>query len=695
MSRRTLAARALWLLPIAPALAQLGLLLYAMLSRVGYPYDLEWMEGGLLGHAARLSEHQGIYVEPSLDFIPYLYTPLYPALIALLSSLFGISYTVGRVISVLSLVALLGFAVGAISRERETHRAAAWTGAALACGLIAATYPWVEGWYDLVRADSLFVAMIVGGLLALRAWARVPGLAGRRRIGTAAAILALSFFCKQTGVFYVAAGGAALLVLNWRRLPLYCGVAGVVGLGGTWLFNRASDGWFWTYAFEIHQAHDFSRDRFVESFGHILWRFPVMTVTIAAGLLAVAAAARALGRRSPGSGALLYWSPLFALSVLVGAIGWGTEFAHFNAFIPAMVTGAISAGAAVPALAGAATALPRQTAWTASAAGLLAGIALGAQLLTAWWQPDRFVPGDRDRAAGDALIEHLRTVEGDVFMPYHPWYPVLAGKPLHTHRMGLIDVSQGKRMTLEQRQAWRARDVRESFREHRFAEVILDNRPVGPELAGLSESYRMDDFLPAELQPRVYSGASVVPRSVWVPARPLPALPGAHVLFDFESGRLDGWRSIGSAWGRHPASGAIGNQGAVRRYGGRYYATSYHGGDEATGTLISPPFPLRGSRITLRLSGGRSESTLRAELWVDGERQKDSTGNRSERMEEVMWNVASHSGRSGQIVLVNAETGTWGHLNVNEILDLGLRPPRASARALMRASSARGAGWCC
>jgi hypothetical protein len=666
-----LGARVLWVLPVLPALAQVGLLAYAVLARVGYPYDLEWMEGGMLGHAARMAEHRGVYVEPSLEFIPYLYTPLYPALLALLGGMFGVSYLIGRIVSLLALAATLGFVVRAVTRERElepaAHRATAWVGAALACGFVAATYPWVEGWYDLVRADTLFLAMIIGGLLAVRAWARVPGDAGRRRIGAAAAVLALSFFCKQTGVFYVAAGGAALLVLDWRRVPLYAAVAATIGLGGTWLFNRATGGWFWTYVFEIHQSHDFSRDRFVASFGHILGRFPAMTALIAAGLIAVAAAARASRRRPPASGPLLYWSPIFALSVLVGAIGWGTEFAHFNAFIPAMVTGAITAGAAVPALAGAATVLPRGAALAGAGASFLASAALGAQLAAAWWQPGRFIPDERDRRAGDALIEHLRAVDGDVFMPYHPWYPVMAGKPLHTHRMGLLDVSQGRRMTAEQRAAWRARGVSDAFRAQRFAEVILDNRPLGPELAGLSQSYRMDDFLPAQLSPRVYTGADVVPRSVWVPARPLPVPDGARVLFDFESGRLDGWRTTGRAWGKHPASGPIGNQGPVRRYGGRYYATSYHGSDEAIGTLISPGFPLAGSRITFRVSGGRDPRTLRAELWVDGRREKVATGNRSERMEEVMWNVASHAGQSGQIVLVDEETGDWGHLNVDEI----------------------------
>jgi len=150
-------------------------------------------------------------------------------------------------------------------------------------------------------------------------------------------------------------------------------------------------------------------------------------------------------------------------------------------------------------------------------------------------------------------------------------------------------------------------------------------------------------------------------------ARPLPVPAGAHVQFDFESGRLDAWRATGEAWGKFPASGPIGDQGPVRHYGGRYYATSYHSSDAAVGTLSSPPFILSGTTITFRVSGGRNDRTLRAELWVNGQREKVATGNDSERMEEVKWNVASHVGQSGMIVLVDAETGPWGHLNVDEI----------------------------
>src|SRR3954454_9653847 len=66
---------------------QLGWHFRLFFARAGFPLDLEWMEGGMLLHASRFAEGKTIYVAPSLDFIPYLYTPLYPALLAALSKL--------------------------------------------------------------------------------------------------------------------------------------------------------------------------------------------------------------------------------------------------------------------------------------------------------------------------------------------------------------------------------------------------------------------------------------------------------------------------------------------------------------------------------------------------------------------------------------------------------------------------------
>jgi 4-amino-4-deoxy-L-arabinose transferase-like glycosyltransferase len=99
-----------------------------------------------------------------------------------------------------------------------------------------------------VRADTFFLFMVTAAIAGLPRWAATgSGIRGHGRVAAGAVLLALAFFCKQTGIIYVALGGGIVLVSAWRRLPAYVGAAGAVGLGGTWLLQRTTDGWFWTY----------------------------------------------------------------------------------------------------------------------------------------------------------------------------------------------------------------------------------------------------------------------------------------------------------------------------------------------------------------------------------------------------------------------------------------------------------------
>lgn len=678
--RRAWMRRVPWLVLAIPGLAQLWLLLAAVLARYGYPYDLEWMEGGLLTHAQRIADGVGIYVEPSVYFIPYLYTPLYPGLLAAFGALFGLSYQLGRAVSFLSILGILVLVAVAIlydARRRPGDRSGpdllgpALCGIALAAGCFAATYPWVDGWYDLVRADTLFLVMVVGGLVGLRVWARAGrGWTGHVRIAAAAAVLALSFFCKQTGVLYVAAGGALLLVMNWRRVPIYVATAGLIGLGGTWILNTTSNGWFWTYVYEVHQVHDFNIDRFWWSFVHQLWDVayrdnlepnplqPMLSIVILLTLAVVAASAIARRRLPQASRGFLYWTFVFLVSCLVGALGWGTQWAEFNAYIPAMTTGAIAAGAALPALAGALSTWVRRPG--AEIATMLLAAALGWQLLEAWWQPARFVPSEADRQAGDKLVEYIRGLEGEVLIPYHPWYAHLAGKRTYVHRMGIMDVTYGN--------GWPVAGLRDALTGARFGAIILDgSHPHRQHFPGLKQGYRLDDHLPGDHAPRTYTGADTVPREVWKPARREPIPEGARVLFDFEDGTFEGWTVEGQAFGPRPVLAPVHDQGPVRRYGGRYFATSMHGGDGARGVMTSPEFVLDGTRLTFRIGGGRDPDNLRVELHVGDAIVRAATAEvDSERMYDVDWNLDEFQGERARLVITDASTGSWGHLNVDE-----------------------------
>src|SRR6185369_13588241 len=197
-----------------------------------------------------------------------------------------------------------------------------------------------------------------------------------------------------------------------------------------WILNCSTHGWFWTYISEIHRAHDFNMDRFYLSFRNILWHFPALSIVVAATLVLVGVTAYRTGLPRPAQPFML-WSSAFALSTLVGAIGWGTEFAHYNAYMPALLHGSLAAGAAVPAVIACVRALGRDrrhTAWIATLFALAAAVPLAITCVFAQWQPQRFIPTAADVAAGDRLIDRLQSIEGDVWMPSHPWYLVLAGK---------------------------------------------------------------------------------------------------------------------------------------------------------------------------------------------------------------------------------------------------------------------------
>jgi len=712
------ARTALWTGVSLLAVYQLGLLITAIAARISYPYDLEWMEGGMLHHAQRIQDGQGIYVPPSIDFIPYLYTPLYPAILAVAGGVFGISYKIGRLVSVLSLLGIAVVSAIQIGNRRHEHAdtAPVAAGIVLGLGLFAAAYPATDGWYDLVRADTLFLFMVTSGIAALPAWSRDgAGLGGHARVAAGAVLLALAFFCKQTGIIYVALGGGIVLVCNWRRLPTYVVAAGAIGLGFTWLFQRTTHGWFWTYASQIHRAHDFNMDRFWKSFTNILWQpelhgtkwaplGAMISIAIGIGVLALGAAWWRSRRFPRQAQPFVLWTVTYAVSTVVGAVGWGTEFAHYNAYMPAFLHGALAAGAAVPAISACAAILTegrRHTELVTAAAGLAAAGVLAAACWLGVWKPLQFSPTVEDLAAGERLIARIHKTEGEVWMPSHPWYLHLAGKTPRVHRMGIRDVTW--------RQTRVVLGLEAALDRHAFAAIFLDEPDIyNREVTGLARHYRPVFKLPRPGQcpppcrdatgavcepcaapacvpapcterPRLYSGARIQPDSIWMPIAPATPPEGVRALIDFEYETWAGWTVTGAAWGTGPVATPVPGQALVSGATGARFATSMHGGDRATGRLVSPELTLDGTHLSLRLGGGTDEQ-LRVELLAQ-DLERDPSGAPvpvvtaivpppgGDTLREVTLDVSKHRGEPARLVLI--DDSEVGHLVID---DVWLRP---------------------
>src|SRR5512138_451567 len=81
------------------AFAPVVTFVHVALQRLGYPLELEWMGGGVIDHVRIVLSGQPLYRAPSVDFTPFIYTPLYYYLVAAVSQLVGTGLVAARVTS--------------------------------------------------------------------------------------------------------------------------------------------------------------------------------------------------------------------------------------------------------------------------------------------------------------------------------------------------------------------------------------------------------------------------------------------------------------------------------------------------------------------------------------------------------------------------------------------------------------------
>ncbi|MCK5798340.1 MAG: hypothetical protein KAI47_14205, partial [Deltaproteobacteria bacterium] len=631
------------------ALAHVGLLAWVFFGRLTYPLDLEWMEGGMLGHALRIYEGKAIYAAPSVDFISYLYTPFYPFVVGTLGRVFGVSYFLGRLVSLASFFVACGVAFLAIRREVEGR----WEGLAwgiVGVGLIASSFPHTGAWYDLVRNDSLYLGLVSSALYLLRyhhdRWWKV---------GVTGLLLGLAFLTKQTSSAFILFAGAAMLVMAWRRLFLLVPVVGVVAGGTILVLNRATGGWCWRFIFELHQGHGLYWERiWPETELKILKLFPVVGAVL--GLWLVVTLIRwAVSRRWPlgRERGRVYWFILVFVGVAISAVGFATQWAVANAYIPGFYFGAIFAAMAAADLA------RRAGTWrgplASGAVALILGGALAAQLVTQLYAPGAHLPKAGWRRAGEKLLARLGKVQGPVLMPYHPFYPTMVGKRPSYHQMGINDVTRAG--------LGFPAGIRERFQQTYYGAIVLDTSPEGRvDYAVMLRTYKLEHVLGLDESPGVVTGYRVRPRYLLSPKGKGGALPfGGRRIFGFEKGTYEGWRRFGQAFGDGPAGGGSANQHMAGPYGGRFLASSFILGDGATGSLMSPSFPIDKPILRYRVGGGRDASRLQVRIVVDGVGEVDvGTGRRSDVMFWRKVDVRAYVGRRGRVELVDRATGGGG-----------------------------------
>ena len=160
--------------------------------RIPYPFELEWMEGSTVDHVIRVVTGLPLYCEPTLDFIPFRYAPLYYYVSAAMSAITGSGFVPLRLVSLLATIGCFVMIFLLVRREAKS-----WPLGFLASGFFAATYPISGNWFDIGRVDMLFMFLLLSGLYVIRFHNSL------RSAILAGVLMSLSFLTKQLTLMIV------------------------------------------------------------------------------------------------------------------------------------------------------------------------------------------------------------------------------------------------------------------------------------------------------------------------------------------------------------------------------------------------------------------------------------------------------------------------------------------------------------
>ena len=476
---------------IGIALAFTGVYLVLAILRMGYAFELEWIEGGSLSMVRRVLDGRPLYDSPSLSYIPFNYPPLYYWLSGLAARVLGLEFTALRLVSFAASLACGALIFSLVWAETKRRSAGV-----LAVGLFFATYRLAGAWLDVARVDSLHLALVLSGFLLLRV-VRAPLVAGV----AAGAILTLAFLTKQSALVAAFPMAVYLLFSDRTRGIAFAGSMATLVIASVFVLDSTSGGWFRYYVFELAGKYA-PQISMATQFWRVDFAGP-LAFCILAGLFAFLVPPEGAGR---GRG--------ITFAAIVGLLvsSWTVRAypaTYDNVLLPACAAAALMLGLGWDAAQSSAQRwgsryAPRLTAF--------AGIAVVLQFVALSYNPLQQLPDEADVAAGERIVENLALTDGPALVPCHDYLSVRAGKGEHFHEMAFMAVAKSGDDTTAVRLR---RQLREAVQDRFWSWIILDTRDWLFEELAVAYEPRFNVVEEGEMWP--VTGMRRRPESMFVP----------------------------------------------------------------------------------------------------------------------------------------------------------------------------------
>lgn len=438
---------------LAVATLYVAIYLILVFFRIQYPFELEWMEGGSLRQVIRILSGQKLYVSPSLEFVPFIYNPLYFYISAFISKIIGAGFMPLRLVSFIS--SLGCFFIIFLFVKRETKNI--FFGVIAAC-LFAATFRISGAFFDIARVDSLFLLFLLTALYLIK----FEDLS--KSYILAGVFISLSFLTKQTALFMTIPIAIYCILSNWRRSIFFIATVCIIVGASTLILDYIHHGWYSYFVFELPSQHSVNPRMYT-----YFWVADIikpLPIAFAALIFYIVAQFSKSNKKNC----------LFYSVITVGVLGlsWIARLNRGgfpNALMPTYAIISILFGLAAHTTFQFIQIAPKGKQKSVETFIYLVCIV---QFSLLFYRPFHQIPTRNDLEAGRDLVNTIQQIKGDVLVPCHAYLPALAGKGWYADESAIAELvgifgggrkKEGKKIMNELMQA---------IREKRFSAIILN-----------------------------------------------------------------------------------------------------------------------------------------------------------------------------------------------------------------------------
>lgn len=434
-----------------------SLFLYISLSRISFPFTLDWIEGPVLIQINRVLLGQNLYIEPNATYVPLVYQPLYFYIAAVFTKLLGVSLFPARLVSILASsgsILLIFFITRKITNS--------YFAGIVSAGLFAASNGIVWTWFDFARVDTLSVFFSLVGLYFLiqdRTYTAV--LAGL--------FFAFSFFTKQSAIIIIFPASALYFLINRKKALFFITTVGFLSVTGVLLLNYFSDGWYYFYAFTLPSYHRLDTNPAQINYVVTSLTEPILVFI---GVLSVSVLSNF--KKVIQDKHFFFFLGLALCTTIAAMISALSIGATRNTFIPAYALIAIACGKGLQILQGNIAILSSEKFRFVGSVLLILVCLYQFSLLQYKAKP--FIPTAQDFSRAKALIKELQNADEEFLFPSQNYLALFTDKKVYYHEAAIGELLGRYGKTLPNGQEV-IKEIQETVQSKQVSVVYLPESP--------------------------------------------------------------------------------------------------------------------------------------------------------------------------------------------------------------------------